>query len=136
MITDVLGYIYDADIHCDDCATARFGVDSSGYIYGVDSEGNDVGVQFDDDSWVDLDDDERQQMLGCGDCGTILDARCRKCLNSVLRDEGDAVRRATAPLAPVFVYSKEWKEWALHSPLAPEYCHRCTRRFADLVPLA
>lgn len=57
----IVGWTYEADVHCPACAVHRFGYDS---LYGdegaVDSEGNEVHPIFSTDE---LYDDER-----CGDC--------------------------------------------------------------------
>lgn len=59
----IVGWIYDADFHCNDCAEKRFPVirinDSGRVLGGVDNEGNEISPIF-----VDM-------CMGdeiCGDC--------------------------------------------------------------------
>ena len=44
----VVGYSYDADVHCVDCAIARFGADEYGWVpaAATDAEGNPVGAMY------------------------------------------------------------------------------------------
>jgi hypothetical protein len=41
---DPIAYMYEAALHCPDCALERFGRDADGWITGADSEGNQIGV--------------------------------------------------------------------------------------------
>ena len=46
-IVRVVGYSYDADVHCVNCAIARFGADGYGWVpAATDSEGNPVGAMY------------------------------------------------------------------------------------------
>ena len=61
----VLGYTYDADVHCPDCAVFRFGIDalddSEPTVF--DSEGNPIHPMFADQTDKDV---------CCSDCHTPL----------------------------------------------------------------
>lgn len=78
MAHDPIAYVYDADIHCEDCALKRFGRDESGFITGTDSEGNEVGVvapwesagNFDDHDFA-----EGPYVAGCGTCQRIIECQ-------------------------------------------------------------
>lgn len=64
---EVVGWTYDADVHCLDCAGERFGValrDESNPP--TDSEGNDVHPVF-------LSDIDGLTLLQCADCETFID---------------------------------------------------------------
>lgn len=71
---DVIGYTYDAAVHCTDCATTRFGINSDGFVpYAAeDSEGNPVGAVFADTEWYDYYSTEHQ-VLYCDTCGVEID---------------------------------------------------------------
>lgn len=71
---DVLGYTYDCDTHCPDCARERFGSDDRGYVpdTATDSEGNFVGAIFDDTEWYDYYATEAQSLY-CGTCSELID---------------------------------------------------------------
>ena len=66
-----IAYTYEADYHCPACAEAKFGLDSNGYITGIDFEGNNVGVVAPWDEWYQL--DYGTQTLNCSNCGELLD---------------------------------------------------------------
>ena len=59
-LRDIIGFTYDADIHCIPCTVARFGPIHDDLI---DSEGNPVRPVF---TWDELSDDV------CGDCLTEI----------------------------------------------------------------
>ena len=61
-----IAYTYEADYHCPDCTTKRFGEECE----GTDNEGNSVGAVFSWDEWWQL--DEEREHLVCGDCGNVL----------------------------------------------------------------
>lgn len=67
---DPLAYTYEADYHCWDCATSRFGVDENGFVpwNAEDSEGNPVGIVAPWDEWRSDPDYEECEVLVCGDC--------------------------------------------------------------------
>jgi hypothetical protein len=60
-----IAYTYEASEHCTDCATARFGEDTNGYVPEIaqDSEGNTVGAVFDPF--------EERDMV-CGTCHDLI----------------------------------------------------------------
>lgn len=62
--TDIIGYAYEADLHCPECAEKRFGVDP-GKIWvrkgAVDREGNQVHPIF-------VSDEHDPEGEYCGDC--------------------------------------------------------------------
>lgn len=62
----IIGYTYDADIHCVGCAEKRFGagVDALGAEPKQDSEGNEVRPVFSTD--------EHESAPYCGDCSEAL----------------------------------------------------------------
>lgn len=62
----IIGYIYDADVHCDSCAAARFGRCTCDQydVHGEDGEGNEVHPIFTFDEVV--------EDLSCADCGEAL----------------------------------------------------------------
>lgn len=67
MSHEPIGYTYDADHHCPECA------DEAGMTgdNAEDSEGNPVGALFSWDEWWDT--DGRCESLHCGDCGELID---------------------------------------------------------------
>lgn len=64
---NVEAYTYDADVHCINCAIARFGQDDNGWvpIDAEDSEGNPVGAVFDSNC-------DEADWAHCGTCGEEL----------------------------------------------------------------
>ena len=60
----IVGYVYEADIHCIRCARARFGDDALADPDTVDGEDNPLGVVFAGDESADAE--------HCGDCGAPL----------------------------------------------------------------
>ena len=74
-----IAYTYDADTHCPDCATARFGKEprERGGFYpwppedARDSEGNEVGAIAPWDDWCNGEADD-VCTLACGDCLAII----------------------------------------------------------------
>ena len=70
---DPIAYVYEADYHCESCAEKRFGRDSDGWITGVDSEGNEVGVVAPWDEWYSGYDDSGKAVLACGTCGEVIE---------------------------------------------------------------
>lgn len=63
--TDIIGWTYDADIHCNDCALARFGAAVTLYPWdgrAKDSEGNEPHPIFASDECGETGE-------YCGDCG-------------------------------------------------------------------
>lgn len=74
--TDVLGFTYDADIHCVSCAQERFG--DIGYpdiipTDSEDSEGNEPGAIFNDGAWYDGNGNPDCETLACSDCRALMD---------------------------------------------------------------
>jgi len=68
---EIVGYTYEADLHCNDCAIARFGpvverVEGPS-LQGVDNEGNEIHPIFLDQL------DEFDYEPHCGDCGALID---------------------------------------------------------------
>ncbi len=65
--TDIIGYTYEAAVHCDSCAAERFGrcVCLHNDVHGEDTEGNDVEPIFVSDAGVDgfFCDDCREPLL-------------------------------------------------------------------------
>lgn len=63
---EVIGYTYEADYHCVDCAEKRFGpgVDNLGKEPKYDNEGNMVHPIFASD--------EFEETESCGDCGATI----------------------------------------------------------------
>jgi len=59
-------YVYEADVHCPDCARSRFGAALTDPDT-VDREGNPIGVLFSYD-WTEF----GSSMVACGDCHDIL----------------------------------------------------------------
>jgi hypothetical protein len=63
----IIGYAYEADVHCDPCAAARFGrcqCDQQD-VHGEDSDGSEITPIFAGDEGV--------EELSCGDChGPLL----------------------------------------------------------------
>ena len=68
---DPIAYTYEADYHCEPCALERFGRDEHGFITGVDSEGNEVGIVAPWDEWISGADG--CEILACGDCLEVID---------------------------------------------------------------
>lgn len=71
---DVIGYTYDADYHCTECAIDRYGEHPRSPLIHrwASTEGvEDVAPIFADSEWWDRDDDA-PQVLGCGTCGEII----------------------------------------------------------------
>lgn len=68
---DPIAYTYNADVHCEVCAEARFGRNDRGFIAedAVDYEGNPVGAIFEWDvpEWI-----ADGHPLSCGDCLDII----------------------------------------------------------------
>ena len=64
---DPIAYTYESDNHCPVCAELRFGLDASGFITGIDSEGNEVGVIAPWDDWHDPE-ASGEQWLECATC--------------------------------------------------------------------
>jgi hypothetical protein len=68
--TDVVGYAYEADVHCVECSEKRFAceADSEPSDY-EDNDGNPVHPIFagGEDAY-----DEDGSVLRCGDCGEFL----------------------------------------------------------------
>lgn len=69
---DPIAYTYEADFHCPACAEKRFGFDKSGFITGIDSEGNEVGVIAPWDEWH-LPEVVGEQWLECATCERIIE---------------------------------------------------------------
>lgn len=68
--TDVVGFAYEADLHCVDCAIGRFGPDIMGQdpAEPEDDEGNPISPVFDgEDAYS-----EDGAPYCCGDCGSAL----------------------------------------------------------------
>jgi hypothetical protein len=65
-VSYIVGYTYDAGVHCDACAAERFGRCQCEHhdVHGEDSEGNDVEPIFATD--------EAAGELTCDDCGSEL----------------------------------------------------------------
>ena len=80
----VIGYTYDADTHCVDCALARFGADDNGWVpEGVaDSEGNELGAIFTDS--------ESDTPGSCGTCGADIDSELTTDGEAYVRDMVEA----------------------------------------------
>ena len=81
---DPIAYTYDADLHCVDCATARFGV-AKGHPWlpesARDSEGNEIGAVAPWDEWWNA--DGECETLTCGDChGTLDIAHASECVEN------------------------------------------------------
>jgi len=69
----IVGFTYDASVHCPRCASARFGSEIMDHMDGfVDREGNEPGVIFDTSEWFEPSIRE-PQTLSCDDCGEVLD---------------------------------------------------------------
>ena len=70
---EIVGWTYEADVHCNDCATSRFGTDQDTYtgsgrsLEGVDNEGNNINPLF-LDHLADFD-----YAVICGDCFEPID---------------------------------------------------------------
>ena len=73
----VIAYTYDADYHCEDCATKLYGSDEDGWVPegAEDSEGNDVHPVFDTDEWYanDVYEGNESATLCCGDCLEVIE---------------------------------------------------------------
>lgn len=69
---DPIAYTYEADTQCPECAEKRFGLDESGFITGVDSEGNEVGVIAPWDEWYDIT-YYTDQTLACATCKRTIE---------------------------------------------------------------
>lgn len=65
---NILGFTYEADIHCEYCTSQRFGP----ACQGTDNEGNEVNPIFTDDEWWEPSVTGRQVLM-CSDCGEELD---------------------------------------------------------------
>lgn len=61
---DVIGYAYEAEIHCADCTRARFPEANDEFSDVLDREGNEVHPVFAGD--------EHETTVVCGDCGDEL----------------------------------------------------------------
>ena len=59
-------WVYDAEVHCPDCALQRFG-NSLADVDTVDREGNPLGTLYSWD-WTEF----GSSMVACGDCHDIL----------------------------------------------------------------
>lgn len=75
----VIGYTYEADYHCVECATKAFGfklTHPERVGPAIDSEGNEVHPVFNTDEWYanDIYEGATHATLNCGDCGTELDS--------------------------------------------------------------
>lgn len=57
---DIIGYAYEADVPCTDCAEDRFGVPALWHGTATDREGNEIHPIFASDE---------SQDDHCGDCG-------------------------------------------------------------------
>lgn len=64
--TDVLGYAYEAAIHCVMCAESRFDVDALADGTATDSEGNKVTPYFADEAGA------TDRVEHCDDCGADI----------------------------------------------------------------
>ena len=77
MWADPIAYTYEADYHCPDCAFKRFGRDDNGFVPedAKDSEGNPVGAVSPWEEWYDNDlyEGNSYAVLGCSDCGEIIE---------------------------------------------------------------
>lgn len=65
--TDIVGYTYETDIHCPECAAERFGwceCDIPNDVHGVDGDGNEITPIFAGDEGVDD--------MTCSDCNEPL----------------------------------------------------------------
>lgn len=73
-----VAYVYEADLHCPECAAKRFGVDEHGTIPedAIDREGNGVGAVAPWEPWD-------THHWPCGTCGVVVIPASR---------EGQAVR--------------------------------------------
>lgn len=70
-MSEPIAYTYEADYHCPGCAAIDFGVDASGDIVGVDSEGNEIGIVAPWDEWQQF--TGEPEVLACGTCGGIIE---------------------------------------------------------------
>lgn len=73
----VIGYTYEADYHCTDCAEERFpGISKDDGTKYEDSEGNEPHPIFDTDEWYANDIYEGKKEVvtfNCSDCGAEMD---------------------------------------------------------------
>lgn len=67
--TDIVGWVYEADLHCESCAAARFpALAEDSEIRVEDGEGNEVTPVFlGEDAYA-----EDGAPYCCGDCGRAL----------------------------------------------------------------
>jgi hypothetical protein len=75
----VIGYTYEADYHCIECATKAFGfklTNPERVGHAIDSEGNEVVPVFDTDEWYAnyIYAGETYATLNCCDCAAELDS--------------------------------------------------------------
>lgn len=71
--TDIVGYAYDADLHCLNCTTSRFGCSETDLHKCEDSEGNPVSPVF-------AGEDAYEQCDHCAGSGTCThDGRDHSC---------------------------------------------------------
>lgn len=80
--TDVVGYAYEADVHCVDCAVKRFaggsGLELPDNVIYTDEEGNEVSPIFNgEDAYEDC-----GECDGTGECET----KCGKCGRDATHD--------------------------------------------------
>jgi hypothetical protein len=73
----VIGYTYEADYHCIECATKAFGyklTHPERVGKAIDSEGNEVHPVFDTDEWYAnaIYEGETHDTLNCGDCFALM----------------------------------------------------------------
>lgn len=63
---DIIGYTYEAAVHCDPCAAARFGRCPCEHydVHGIDGDGVEIEPIFADS--------ENVEELSCDDCGGRL----------------------------------------------------------------
>jgi hypothetical protein len=70
---EIVGWTYDAAVHCNDCAAGRFGISQDAYtdsgrsLQGIDSEGNDIHPYTLDDL------SQADSTVSCDDCFTIIE---------------------------------------------------------------
>ena len=74
----VLGYTYEFDVHCIQCAVSRFGVEGVDAEDTTDKYGDSIGVIFSSSEWHSCTDADEAGILACGDCGGVID-ECSAC---------------------------------------------------------
>lgn len=103
-MTEVIAWMYDAAVHCDDCALERFGTDERGYVprEATDSEGNEVHSIPNWESAISEDHDfaDGPAIEMCDTCGTII--------------ESIAYEGALPYLHPIATVADIQEEWRQH----------------------